>query len=568
MVGLPAPIPLAMSFSSSSTGFDKTPSSTPNFGPRSPLAITSSSTHGLHGSGYISMNMNSNSSSGSIRSAQFQGLQRPSKPLDDETNWSFLDALLVGDQTAGAQPLPESTRYSRVCFLLLPLQPVDAANLTAAEVFEKCSTVILSFQIFWETHILKFVSKLKDDKDCHLDIFSPFSEPLQTNSIGGNIKDEIFENRSVVSTDNSTSSSSLRIELDSLGPSPFEWGVLHYGSVYNPMRTFPMTLQWIAASPVAIENFISETSRKARQNGFFIQQIAEYTRKAPVQLNVVSELRSTTNFASTSTSTSTTSPIMSSDLTSSQQKYDFQIPSASQSTIETGTLSCQIKQLITLLHDSVDENDFAINRLKNFFSGLSALQLNLKIPIFDSLPSFMLTAPIPIFNIVDGIDGILNDKKILTFALFEYALVKRLGFVQDKASNGTESVTTLGTSTSSTSSSTNGIKQLFSTSLYLSTLSSLEFSSKRSSSLNNIDQLTLHQSTINTKGWYRQYFHVQRLCCVRIHANGASWLPCETKNSRYDDEFESTNLRLYVSLCTYAKFARNGDFASILDETR
>lgn len=559
MVGLSAPIPLTMSFSSSSA-FEKTPSTTPSFGPRSPTA--SMSNNSASGSGYTSAGSAGSGGSGAHSKLQFQvpnnNNSRPSKPVDDETNWSFLDALLVGDQLAGAQPLPESTRYSRVCFLLLPIHQIDIASSEANgdDVHDKCLSTINGFQRFWDTHISKFGTNTKSTDNCKVGIFSPFSPLLSKQA---NEKTNSTENVAAMvngqfsSCDNSSLLTSQRIELDTLGPAPFEWAVLHYGSIYNPLRTFPITLQWIAASPVAIENFITETSRRARQNGFVIQQIAEYTRKAPpvyqsAPASVAELSNPTLAFGSSFGNCDNLSTTKNTSLYNQQQQQHQPISSHL-------TFSNRAKQLISLLRESGEEGLEGLDLLEDMVSSLSFLQLLANRPIFDSLPSFMLTAPIPLKLTDNSLDSV----KAQTITLFEFALVNRLGFVQDKASNGSEVVSA--TSGAILSSATQTSTNLFSATV---TLAQLKFNS--SSSLINqqaekrvaLDTLFLHPSAINTKGWYRQYLHIQRSCCVRIHANGASWLPCETKNARYDDEFESTTKKLFEMVCSAASEASEG----------
>jgi hypothetical protein len=556
MVGLPAPIPLAMSFSSSAV-FDKTPSTTPSFGPRSPTASMNNAASGS--SGYTSAG-SVGSGGGGHSKLQFQGpSQRTSKPYDDETNWSFLDSLLVGDQLEGAhpQPLPESTRFSRICFLLLPTQPIIASSATNTDDDEyqnRCASVIAGFKRFWETHISKFGPALKcaTDGTCNVSIFSPFSSQSklinETKKVTGYGDVEAISSETFVSVDNSSLLTSQRIELDSLGPAPFEWAVLHYGSIYNPLRTFPITLQWIAASPVAIENFITETSRRARQNGFNIQQIAEYTRKAPPVY------QSMQNAASESSSNSSLA-----FLNPSLNAAD-NLPSSSKSISTTSsslvTFSNRAKQLITVLEEAGEESSDSIDCLGALVTSLSALQVNANRPIFDSLPSFMLTAPIPLM-LTDNTSDLL---KARTIALFEYALVYRFGFIQDKASNGSEAAAAaVSSSTSGTvpSSSTQSNFNLYSPILTLPLLNNLS-SILMKHSVKELERVFLHLSVINSKGWYRQYLHIQRSCCVRIHANGASWLPCETKNARYDDDFESTTKKLFELVCSAAKDASEG----------
>jgi len=225
------------------------------------------------------------------------------------------------------------------------------------------------------------------------------------------------------------------------------------------------------------------------------------------------------------------------------------------------TFSNRAKQLIEVLEESGEESSDSIYCLGALVSSLSVLQVNANRPIFDSLPSFMLTAPIPL-KLTDSTSDLL---KARTMALFEFALVYRFGFIQDKASNGSEATASaaagsaISSSTSGTvlSTSTQSNFNLYSPILTLPILNNLS-SNLMKHSVKELERVFLHPSVINSKGWYRQYLHIQRSCCVRIHANGASWLPCETKNARYDDDFESTTKRLFELVCSAAKDASEG----------
>lgn len=80
--------------------------------------------------------------------------------------------------------------------------------------------------------------------------------------------------------DDSYISHSVRVDLRTRGPAPFEWVHVNYGGVYNPLRAFPISIRWVIASSIAVESLLTALQRRARQTGFVLVCVPEYSRLA------------------------------------------------------------------------------------------------------------------------------------------------------------------------------------------------------------------------------------------------------------------------------------------------
>lgn len=93
--------------------------------------------------------------------------------------------------------------------------------------------------------------------------------------------------------------------LQYLGQSPLEWVQITSGGIFNPLRSFPLSLHWTIASSVAIDTILNTIQRRASQHGFLLAQVPSIARvniqlpkSTPLSDAAPSSLLSTTNIQS------------------------------------------------------------------------------------------------------------------------------------------------------------------------------------------------------------------------------------------------------------------------------
>ena len=242
-----------------------------------------------------------------------------------EYRWNHLDSLLTGDEDG----LIEAIRYKRMHLLLLPLPQMGGAASVAVE-SDGSSTALSSrcaaFERFW-WHVHQRLlpthgSSIANGKQTTplatyvpVEIYDPPPVSSGSGGLTGASPKEQASNQPLpnpqsssaaqvapASTTSTSASSNaaastfllrrrasddpaathtIRVDdLRSLSPSPFEWVHTSYGRVFSPQRAFPISIQWVAASGVAVEGLLSGLQRRARQNGFVLVQVPDVTRRA------------------------------------------------------------------------------------------------------------------------------------------------------------------------------------------------------------------------------------------------------------------------------------------------
>lgn len=208
--------------------------------------------------------------------------------------------------TGAAESLPESIRFKRMLFLLMPMPTPTAASLPGSVL----TTGILderlaSFERFW-AHVQSRMPEHNvtislprgggaDGTDhtsntgcaraqSDLRVFMPqLSDNLPSKPGATDDNQTAASSTSMPRcvSDDSVAVSSVRVDLRARGATHFEWAIVQHGRVFNPARAFPIGIQWVAASSVAIESLVAGLTRRARQCGFVFLQVPEYTRRTP-----------------------------------------------------------------------------------------------------------------------------------------------------------------------------------------------------------------------------------------------------------------------------------------------
>lgn len=471
---------------------------------------------------------------------------------EEEFNWSQLDTLLASDHDNESITLSESIRYKRAWFLLMPI-PTGPINTGTSAVKTESSgggggntreqfafDRIHNFERFW-SHVQARLPDLgwnqtTNTSGASVNIFSPSDRTMNNTSAA--LGSTVSPSLPCCSNDDSTSIQSIRVDLRNRGSAPFEWAIVQYGKVYNPYRAFPISIQWVAATSAAIDSLVNGLIRRARQHGFVLLTVPEYTRKAPPSPR-------SANISSTTSNSSSTNEL-------------------AQSNHSRGHSNTNLVNLSSgVMKNKEGEGGITKIELSSSSSSLSSLLTLLKsVPLdnnrFDALPSFLLPIPLPLYLDIgyvntyalvkdmtsSGSEG-SNNKNFLgtdnpplstdipsyphllypwstnpstvkAFEIlydFEHTLVTNYGFIQDRTSHGTGwSIQQKG---------------------WLGKLTGQ----------NNYHLL---HSSGRGMGWYRQYVHYSGLVFIRIHEYGASWLPNRLSATRHQ-------LPLFFSLYNYVE---------------
>jgi hypothetical protein len=249
----------------------------------------------------------------------------------EDFNWNYLDCLLTGDE----HTLNDSIRYRRINLLLLPAStstglfakpsspvPGEAKldSASAKDMLGRC----LNFEKFWSQLHVRSSDPPADPKagekpakrrpyeyepvKVHMPILGVESlllGPGQSHHLESNRQrmDSVSSTTSEGSRmahsnrqgmplmgylrmlqtspyDDSSATHAVRIDLRARGPAPFEWVHVHYGSVFNPLRAYPISLRWVIASSIAVESLVSSLQRRAKQCGFVLVSVPEYSRRS------------------------------------------------------------------------------------------------------------------------------------------------------------------------------------------------------------------------------------------------------------------------------------------------